>query len=84
MHSHLSEEPAFQTLAAKYNATPAQVILKWHMQLGNIVIPKSINPVRIIENSDIFWFTISDEDMDFISGLDRKKGFSSDPMKYNG
>lgn len=84
MHSHLSEEPAFQPLAAKYDATPAQIVLKWHMQLGNIVIPKSINPVRIIENSDIFWFTISDEDMDFISGLDRKKGFGSDPMTYNG
>ena len=84
MHSHLSEEPAFNSLAAKYDATPAQVVLRWQTQIENIVIPKSVNPIRIIENSQIFWFTISDEDMEFISSLDKMKGFGSDPMTYNG
>jgi 2,5-diketo-D-gluconate reductase A len=57
-------------LAAKYGKTPAQVVLRWHIQLGNVVIPKTVTPSRLRENIDIFDFEISDADMALIGTLD--------------
>jgi 2,5-diketo-D-gluconate reductase A len=58
-------------LAEKYGKTPAQVVLRWHLQLGNIVIPKSATPSRIAENFEVFDFDLADDDMDAFADLDR-------------
>jgi 2,5-diketo-D-gluconate reductase A len=64
----LSEE-AVVALAGKYGRTPAQVVLRWHIQAGNIVFPKSSNPGRIAENIDIFDFELADDDIATIESL---------------
>ena len=62
-------------LAAKYGTTPAQVIMRWHVQQGNIVIPGSKTPSHIADNIDIFDFELSDEDMAQMATLDHGKPF---------
>ena len=69
----LIEEPVFSKLAEKYGKTNAQIILRWHIQEGIIVFPKSSNPVLIKENIDIFDFELTEEEMNEIRQLD--KGF---------
>ena len=69
----LIEEPVFTKLAEKYGKTNAQIILRWHIQEGIIVFPKSSNPVHIKENIDIFDFELTVEEMNEIRQLD--KGF---------
>ena len=69
----LIEEPVFTKLAEKYGKTNAQIILRWHIQEGTIVFPKSSNPVHIKENIDIFDFELTEEEMNEIRQLD--KGF---------
>ncbi|TNV67788.1 aldo/keto reductase [Trichococcus shcherbakoviae] len=69
----LIEEPVFTKLAGKYGKTNAQIILRWHIQEGIIVFPKSSNPVHIKENIDIFNFELTEEEMNEIRQLD--KGF---------
>ena len=66
----LLNEPIFKKLANKYNKTPAQIILRWHIEEGNSVFPKSTNPIHIQENFDIFDFALTDEDMREIAKLD--------------
>lgn len=66
-------EPIIQSLANKHNKTAAQIILRWHIQEGSIVIPKSVTPERIKENFDIFSFELSDDDMEKISSLNQNK-----------
>lgn len=60
-------------LAEKYKKTPAQIMLRWHIQRGIVVIPKSTHFVRMKENFDIFDFVLSEEDMQEIAQLDRKE-----------
>ena len=69
----LIEEPVFTKLAEKYGKTNAQIILRWHIQEGTIVFPKSSNPVHIKENIDIFDFELTEEEMNEIRQLN--KGF---------
>jgi 2,5-diketo-D-gluconate reductase A len=57
-------------IASAHERSPAQVVLRWHLQLGNVVIPKSVTPRRIEENFNVFDFELSDEDMHALSGLD--------------
>ena len=57
------------SVAEKYGRTPAQVLLRWNLQLGNRIIPKSVRPQRIQENIDIFDFSLADEDMALLTGL---------------
>ena len=64
-------EPVFGELAAKYGKSNAQIILRWHVQSGNIVIPGSKNPDHIRDNFDIFDFELTDEDMEKIAGVDK-------------
>ena len=64
-------------IAEKYGKTPAQVILRWQIQAGYVVIPGSKNPEHIAENIDIFGFTLSDEDMRKINGLDRQHRYEN-------
>ncbi|MCE3552449.1 aldo/keto reductase [Pseudonocardia sp. RS11V-5] len=67
----LLKDETVTSLAEKYGKSPAQVVLRWHIQLGNIVFPKSVTPSRIAENIDIFDFELADDDVATISGLDR-------------
>ena len=71
----LLNEPILVKLAEKYHKTPAQIILRWHIEEGNSVFPKSTNPTHIQENFDIFDFTLSDEDMKEIAKLDCGKRY---------
>lgn len=67
----LLEEPIFKKLSEKYGKTPAQIILRWHVQSGNIVIPGSKNEEHIKDNANIFDFNLTDEDMNKINSLDK-------------
>ena len=71
----LQEEPIFQTLAKKYGKSSAQIILRWHIQSGNVVIPGSKNPDHIRENINIFDFVLSDEDMAEIAKVNKNKRY---------
>ena len=68
---NLVNEQVFSDLAKKYNKTNAQIILRWHVQSGNVVIPGSKNPNHIRDNFDIFDFTLTDEDMAAIATIDK-------------
>lgn len=67
----LLEEPIVKELAEKYEKSTAQVILRWHTQVGNIVIPGSTNPEHIKANLDIFGFELTDEEMKKMEGLNK-------------
>ncbi|GAA0923531.1 aldo/keto reductase [Streptomyces thermoalcalitolerans] len=70
-------------IAERHGKSPAQVVLRWHLQLGTIVIPKSVTPTRIRENIDVFDFTLTDEEMDAIAALDRGLRTGPDPDTLN-
>jgi 2,5-diketo-D-gluconate reductase A len=70
----LLEDPTLKALAQKHGRTPAQVVIRWHLDRGCIVIPKSVTPSRIRENFDVFDFTLDDDDLVKIAALDRKDG----------
>jgi 2,5-diketo-D-gluconate reductase A len=65
------EEKKIVSIADRHGKTPAQVVLRWHLQLGNVVVPKSVTPERIRENAAIFDFDLSGEEMAAIATLDR-------------
>jgi|GEM_PF-7078448 len=71
------------SLAEKYGKTPAQVVIRWHLQLGNVVIPKSVTPSRIAENIDVFDFELADDDITSISELNRDERTGPDPDRFN-
>ncbi len=71
----LINEPVFTELAQKYSKTNVQVILRWHIQAGNIIFPKSTNPQHIRDNSDIFDFALTDDEMARIKAIDNCKRF---------
>ena len=75
----LLTEPALTDIARQLTKTPAQIILRWHIQLGNIVIPKSVTPSRISENIDVFDFELSEEHMTTIGTLDNGTRLGPDP-----
>jgi 2,5-diketo-D-gluconate reductase A len=77
-------DQAIVDLAQKYDRSPAQVVLRWHIQLGNVVFPKSSTPSRMRENIDIFDFELSDEDMAAIGGLDRGMRIGPHPASIPG
>ncbi|MEW2447870.1 aldo/keto reductase [Streptomyces parvulus] len=77
------EIPAIVAIAQKHGRTPAQVVLRWHLQLGNVVIPKSVTPSRIKENIDVFGFTLDTEDLAAISALNEDRRLGSDPADVN-
>ena len=66
-------DPVLSEIGAKYNKTVAQVILRWHLQRGIIIIPKSVHYDRMVENFNVFDFELSSEDMEKISSLDKKQ-----------
>jgi 2,5-diketo-D-gluconate reductase A len=71
-------------IARTYGKTPAQVILRWHIERGDIVFPKSVTPTRIRENIDIFDFELTGEDVEAISALNRNERTGPDPDKFAG
>ena len=79
----LLDDPALAPIAAKHGKTPAQVVLWWHLQLGNVVIPKSVTPARITENIDVFGFELDSDDMNAVSALDSGKRLGPDPATFN-
>ncbi|MDV5149363.1 aldo/keto reductase [Streptomyces sp. SBC-4] len=79
----LLEVPAIVAIARKHERTPAQVVLRWHLQLGNVVIPKSVTPSRIRENIDVFDFTLDPEDLAAIAALDENRRIGPDPAEFH-
>jgi 2,5-diketo-D-gluconate reductase A len=67
----LRNDPTIVRIAAEHGKSPAQVVLRWHIQLGLVAIPKSANPARIAENIAVFDFDLSNEEMTSITGLNR-------------
>ncbi|WP_433509498.1 aldo/keto reductase [Nonomuraea sp. CA-143628] len=67
-------DPALAVLSEKHARTPAQIVLRWHIQLGNVVIPKSVTPARIKENFEVFDFVLDTEDMAAIGALNQENG----------
>jgi 2,5-diketo-D-gluconate reductase A len=78
----LLDDETIVTVAAHHERTPAQTILRWHLQLGNVVIPKSVTPERIRENIEIFDFELSEDDMAAIARLDSVERIGPDPGTF--
>ena len=72
-------EPVLDRLAAAHGRTPAQIVLRWHLQLGNIVIPKASSPARIRENLDVFDFELHADDLSAIAALETGERTGRDP-----
>jgi 2,5-diketo-D-gluconate reductase A len=79
----LLEDGTIETVAAHRDRTPAQVILRWHLQIGNVVIPKSSNPERIRENFEVFDFELSEDDMAALERLDEGERTGPDPATFD-
>ncbi|MFD7591287.1 aldo/keto reductase [Kitasatospora sp. NPDC059811] len=77
------DDPAITAIAARTGKSAAQVVLRWHLQLGNIVIPKSVTPARIRQNLDVFDFQLTDEDMAAIAATDRDLRTGPHPDQFN-
>ncbi|MFH8623414.1 aldo/keto reductase [Streptomyces vietnamensis] len=77
------DDPAIAAIAAAHGKSPAQVVIRWHLQLGNVVIPKSVTPARIRANFDVFDFVLTDEEMTAIAGLDRGLRTGPHPDELN-
>ncbi|MFJ4682299.1 aldo/keto reductase [Streptomyces sp. NPDC091377] len=80
----LLQVPALVAIGQKHNRSPAQIVLRWHLQLGNIVIPKSVTPSRIRENLDVFDFGLDEEDLAAISALNEDRRTGPDPATFSG
>lgn len=74
------EEEILNKLADKYNKTPAQISLRWHIDRGTMIIPKSVHKERLKENIDIFDIELDESDLNSLASLDKKKRFSGDPL----
>jgi 2,5-diketo-D-gluconate reductase A len=79
----LLEDGTIETVAAHHDRTPAQVILRWHLQIGNVVIPKSSNAERIRENFEVFDFELSEDDMAALERLDAGERIGPDPGTFS-
>jgi 2,5-diketo-D-gluconate reductase A len=75
-------EATIVEIAERLGRTPAQVVIRWHLQLGNVVIPKSVTPERIRKNIDVFGFELSDEEMAAIGRLDAGGRIGPDPSAF--
>jgi diketogulonate reductase-like aldo/keto reductase len=79
----LLTDPVITSLASQYGRTAAQIVLRWHLQLGNVVIPKSATPARIRENFEVFDFELAADDVAALSALDRGLRTGPDPDRLN-
>jgi diketogulonate reductase-like aldo/keto reductase len=76
------DDPTITRIAEGHGKTPGQVVIRWHLQLGNVVIPKSVTPERIAQNFDVFGFELSHDDMAAIEALDRGHRTGPDPDRF--
>ncbi|MDX2398990.1 aldo/keto reductase [Microbacterium algeriense] len=79
----LGDAPVVE-IAERHAKTPAQVVLRWHLQQGRIVIPKSVTPARIAENLDVFDFVLTDDELSAIDALERDGRTGPHPAEFNG
>ncbi|MDQ2631378.1 MAG: aldo/keto reductase [Actinomycetota bacterium] len=79
----LLRDGTIETIAAHHHRSPAQIILSWHLQIGNVVIPKSSNPERIRENFEVFDFALSEDDMAALERLDAGERTGGDPNTFD-
>ncbi|MFJ5884987.1 aldo/keto reductase [Kitasatospora cineracea] len=77
------DDPAITAIAARTGKSPAQVVLRWHLQLGNLVIPKSVTPARIRQNLDVLDFALTADDLAAIATTDRGLRTGPDPDAFN-
>ncbi|MEU5387787.1 aldo/keto reductase [Kitasatospora cineracea] len=77
------DDPAITAIAERTGKSPAQVVLRWHLQLGNLVIPKSVTPARIRQNLDVFDFALTEDDMAAVAATDRGLRTGPDPDQFN-
>ena len=77
-------DPEIEAIARRAAKTPAQVVLRWHLQRGDIVFPKSVTPERIRDNIDIFEFGLSEDEVGAISALNRDERTGPNPDKFTG
>jgi diketogulonate reductase-like aldo/keto reductase len=80
----LLDHPTVVSVAQAHGKTPAQVLIRWSIQLGNVVIPRSANPERIKSNLAVFDFELSDDEMTTLNGLDDGTRFRPNPDEYTG
>ena len=78
------DDPVITEIADAHGKTPGQVVLRWHLELGNVVFPKSVTPARIEENIDVFDFELSADEVQRIEALDRGERTGPDPQTFNG
>lgn len=78
------DDPTLHRIAQRVGKSPAQVTLRWHIQRGDIVFPKSVTPKRIEENFDLFDFELTEADLGEISALNRDERTGPDPDRFNG
>ncbi|HET8601218.1 MAG TPA: aldo/keto reductase [Segeticoccus sp.] len=76
------QDETIAQIGRRLGKTPAQVILRWHLQIGNVVIPKSVTPSRIEENFQLFDFELTDDDLQAIAKLDRNDRHGPDPDTF--
>ncbi|WP_347221003.1 aldo/keto reductase [Mycolicibacterium poriferae] len=81
---NLLSNPAVTAIAEAQGKTAAQVLIRWSLQLGNVVIPRSSSPERIAANLDVFGFELTDDQMASLNGLDNGTRFRPDPETYTG
>jgi 2,5-diketo-D-gluconate reductase A len=79
----LLDDPVLVGIAEQHGVTPAQVVLRWHLQLGNVVIPKSVTSARIAANFDVFGFDLDDDELARIATLDRGHRTGPNPDQFN-
>jgi 2,5-diketo-D-gluconate reductase A len=82
--SNVLDDPTIDEIARRVGKTPAQVVLRWHIERGDIIFPKSVTPDRIKENFEIFDFELSGADVESIALLNRNERTGPDPDKFDG
>jgi diketogulonate reductase-like aldo/keto reductase len=80
----LVDNPTVTSIAGEYSRTPAQVLIRWSLQLGNVVIPRSAKPERIASNFDVLDFELAAEHMEALNGLNDGTRVREDPLTYTG
>ena len=78
------KDPAITAIAEQHGVSPAQVVLRWHLQQGRVVIPKSVTPARITANLDVFDFELSTDELNAVDALDRDGRTGPHPAEFNG
>ena len=76
------DDPVITEIADAHEKTPGQVVIRWHLQLGNVVIPKSVTPERIVENFGVFDFALTNAEMESIEALDAGERIGPDPDTF--